>query len=387
MSANYNTSQFEAVVDWIEFEIHPARSTNWQAIKRELFGITGKTIHVSQIDGRHTFNKYAQHPDDEWVKDAPAFRIRIQDVERFADLENMLAGLSSALGCGIPARVTGMEVSFDAYNSSPEQAARFFKFAANLVSDNRRLYRRAEDFPQPLPKRLETLTTRLGDGYMIGVGNKTDDRFQRIYYKRSDCNGGGNQVPVEHRARIEITLQGAALPFTSLEELKRFKFESLAGFFAFRELKPNLTPEELRAANAVTQIGQRKKRRGENGGGVRWFDERTRADDQLNEHARHALQELSRHWRTRHTKRLKNPKEDGEFACGFSRDFFTDSPRADDSQKTCQSPDEQRLGHTPEDHRENGARCGGSNNLPVTDEETERIEQERIIGLMLLDES
>lgn len=367
MSANYNTSRFEAVVDWIEFEIQPTRATDFKAVQKALLKTLGKTLQVTPFrqPSSYMVNPYAQYPEDEFIETryAQTFTFRLQDVRRYLDIENTLKGLSLALGCEISTRPTAIEVSFDAYNSNAEQAARFFKFGTNSISDNQRLYRRgksAGDITQRVPSRLETLTARLRDGWKIGTGNATDDRYQRIYFKTTD--GGEPLPPSDHRARIEITLQGNALPFTTLEELKRFKFGSLAQFFKFKQIKPNLTPPELHTVNIAAQIGGRKARRGKNGG-TYLFSGLVQADKELNDMAKHRLEELARHWLTRHTKHKKSTPTQDASACRFLRDFSTGSASTDAAQKTTSTPYGQRAEQVKECGLEIGTKQKNSKHL------------------------
>jgi hypothetical protein len=143
----------------------------------------------------------------------------------------------------------------------------------------------------------------LAGGREIIIGNKTDELSQRIYFKTTDKGG----VPLEdedmHRARVEITVQGGALPFKSWGEWASFRFErkenNLSRFFTFRKDRNlnSLSPLHRIILERRPQIGERKEqRRSRKGGGQRLYNSETVADIELNKRARGALRNLSGRW-------------------------------------------------------------------------------------------
>lgn len=367
--ADYSSSRFRAVVDWIELEIQTTRPTNFMAIQKELRRLLCLPDDV---------NPYVKAQDEGYSRAATIFRIRLQDPERHYELENVIHGLSVAFGCRASPRITAIEIAFDAYGAGAEQAARFYKFLTNLVSDNRRMYRsgrRESDFTQSVPNNFDSMVKHLHAGWQVGIGDKSDDSYQHAYFKTTD-NSGAPIPQSDHRARIEVTLRGEALPFRTLEELHRFKFGSLSEFFRFRKLKPDLSPLDQTNADASAQIGQRRARN-RRGGGTRLHSRLTQADADLNARARDALKELSRRWRTMPKRAKRSPTAAivNECACGNTGETKPANPHE------CE---------------ESG---GGSNNYirsSNNDSQPEEqfvqsssfgIEQERIIRQMMIEDS
>ena len=138
-------------------------------------------------------------------------------------------------------------------------------------------------------------------GRVIAIGNKTDDRSQRVYFKTTDKAGKVALPENQWRARIELTLQGQCLPATSDLEWATCKFEQLYEFFNFREPKPNLDPMIQLLLDRSEQVGERKPRSRvatskPGSGNNHLFDLATKADLVLNDKARTAIRELSRRW-------------------------------------------------------------------------------------------
>lgn len=310
MNRDYTKFRFEAVVDWIELVVYPVRRTNWQTVQDAIFQATGKTVDVRLIDRGHTLNPYAHDERDEWVKNSPAFKFRLQDTARFIDVERVITEIKRQLKCDVTTAVTGIEVALDIYGAGAEAMAAMYRGLKNPVSDNQRVYRREKkrgDFVKAAAKQTTTaLVNYLQSGWMIGIGNETDDLYQRIYFKMTDQNGGVNKIQVEPRARIEIRLQGKELPFSTLEQLRQYKFTKLSKYFLFRR--------EASPANA----------RG--------------ADEKLNRCAGDAIQRLSRTWPTirKYTKQVKNVGSD------FRHNCEGEQPEGGNA-KTTTTPDSERI--------------------------------------------
>ena len=134
-----------------------------------------------------------------------------------------------------------------------------------------------------------TLVRRLHEGFTLYVGDKDADTSQRFYVKTTD--GGRTLPPEECRARMEVTLAGAALPFASLQDAADFRFETLSCWFRFRKLHTDAatwTPVKRAVASRQVVIGTREKR------GRRLYSANTQADTKLNERVRNALRDLTR---------------------------------------------------------------------------------------------
>ena len=127
------------------------------------------------------------------------------------------------------------------------------------------------------------------------------DYCARYYFKTTDTTNGTAYalLPTEqHRARMEVTLKGTVLPFTTIAGWRCFRFETLAPYFAMRRVTPSSAPAELSGladllSNRVTQHGtplcpekiraHRKTTKG-----------RTKADSAWNEEMRVRLRALTR---------------------------------------------------------------------------------------------
>lgn len=150
-------------------------------------------------------------------------------------------------------------------------------------------------------------------GNQPGITRKSDKRVDsvslRFYTKVTDK--GGQPIPeVKWRTRMEVTLCGDALPFTTVEEARNFDFAKLAHFFKFRQWDSNaiaayvlksppgtlgrmmrIKRVQLRASRPQVGMGRPRKRR--EGGGPLLNAEFTKADGALNDRARDALRRLT----------------------------------------------------------------------------------------------
>lgn len=285
---DYINPHLKAVVDWIEIEIHTEKPTKFQTIQNILREV--QNLPASANPHVESLNKMPGGV-------ATVFRFRIQDPERLGEVKRILKSLSY-VGGNLPTfRVNEIEVSLDAYNSNPEYAARFYRFATNLISKNHRLYREFKfDKVQAIPRDFNSLIEKLSEGWNIGIGDRdTDDVYQHIYWKTTDNNGQTILVS-EYRARIEVTLRGAALPCQTLDDWESFNFGALSRFFNFRKLKDDLNAFDQTITDASPQIGH-KHTRNRKEGGTLLHSRLVQADTTLNERARDALRELSRRWK------------------------------------------------------------------------------------------
>lgn len=318
---NYNIFRPEACIDWVELVVYPARRTDRQTVQDAIFEATGKTVNVDTIDRGGFVNPYSQSVSDEWVKNSPAFKFRLQDVSRLIDVERAITEIERLLKCKITTTVTGIEVAFDIIGAGAEVAAAMYQGLKNPVSDNQRLYRRGKksgDYTKAAAKQTTAaLVAHLQAGWMIGIGNETDNLYQRIYFKTSDRNGGANQIQVEPRARIEIRLMGAELPFSTLEQLRQYKFTKLSRHFLFR---CEASPSNPRGA-----------------------------DKELNELAGDAIQRLSRSWPTVGKSTKPTKKKSADF-----RHCQQGEQQESGNAKNTASPDSERKQRQP-DARASGA--------------------------------
>lgn len=283
---NQRHIRLKAVIDWVEIEIETQQSTNRQTVQRafaEALNLPdGLNVYVNAIapnDGGGT-----RH-----------FFIRIHDVKTYSEIEQNLVFVSANLALRPGFKIAKIELAIDAYCDDPaDQAARFYKFMANPVSDNRRMYRDYKGSGKAVSRHFDSITRHLTEGWQIAIGNKADERYQHIYVKDTDTHDGQRQQVLE-RARLEIRLSGAALPCQTADDWKQCKFEKLADYFRQRELKADLDPLIETLAEAADQIGERKTRNRREGG-TRQYSKATKANP-INEAIRYALKNLSRSWK------------------------------------------------------------------------------------------
>lgn len=283
---DYSSLLFRAEVDWIEIEIHTKTPTNFWTVQKVL----RQYQHLPK-----DVNPYVNVQDERPGGAATVFRIRIQDPKSLHALSELCSGFAQEIPIQGAPQVTAIEVALDAYQSNPEQAARFYKFVSFVAdASNQRLFRKKSDPPQSTPTRFDSLVCHLADGWQVGIGDKFADCYQHIYWKTTD---NGQTLPDEkHRARIEITLRGEVLPFHSLDDSEGFNFTKLTQYFRFRQLKDDLSPLIRLCVNAATsQIGERRTHKLKSGA-IRWHNSATRADTELNDRARGAFKELNRRW-------------------------------------------------------------------------------------------
>ncbi|UCV07381.1 hypothetical protein [Dechloromonas denitrificans] len=287
---NYSTFRFRAVVDWIEVQIQTEKTTNFQTVQRAFNDALCLPVGLNIWTKSHDANEGGG---------ASSFSVRIHDVRRYSDIENLLIKVCAKLVLKPGFKINKIELALDAYCDDPAiQAARFYKFMTHPVSDNRRMYHDHVGSVNAMPRTIEAITRHLSEGWQIGIGNKTDDRYQHIYFKTTDTHQGERQE-VEHRARIEVRLSGAALPCQTHDAWREFKFETLAQYFRFTKLKDNLEPLIQATAEALDQIGERRARKRVHEGresGTRLHSRATQADAELNSKARDALRKLSARW-------------------------------------------------------------------------------------------
>lgn len=256
--------RFQAVFDWIEFEVHFAQRTQAQ--------------HVQKVLRRF-------HERDSWIvpKDTGAgatfssCTIKVQAPKSRATITAMHAALIDAYGEAARSRVTGIEVSVDIYPRKPSELARakMLGVLQRSIWTDRDILAQANSYPRfvwgrgrksqqkmlPVLRGLDAgngAAKTSGDHYSpweqhelhhtpgldttMYLGAKTDDVMIRIMDKVVD-----EQRPdqtkrdldeKEKRVRIEVTLQGKALEEFGLSDvptLDGFKVTTLQGdFFTFR---------------------------------------------------------------------------------------------------------------------------------------------------------
>lgn len=238
---DYTAFKARAVVDWVEVQVTLPGPTQPRHVRRRIERLLphwGKApyVHVEAGDGSGP---------------GSTLRFRVQDPLGPAAL---LRDVQAIARPGDPppsedaVRIVGIEVSLDLYHREHDRQA-LAEMALHLFRHHARPPTQA---PGTGPRITEPGHFRFADGgrdslqalvegFTINAGTEGADYKARYYVKTSDSINGEVYVelpPAEHRARIEVTLRGAALPFSTLEAWRSFKFESLARTFGMRALLP-----------------------------------------------------------------------------------------------------------------------------------------------------
>ncbi len=272
---DYKRFRFRAEVDFLVVRVFLNQTSNGPHIKQWL-GIS---------------HAYPRDRGDGGA--ASVFDLRIDNVQRWDDVERLLEQTRCAYGFTADPVIHEIEVAVDAYSLEQDEAQlrllteRWFRFSKFLCSDNLRLARyKGEGCSTANPTILHG---RLKQGFTIVVGNRDDTMRQRFYTKRTDRN---EPLPVDqHRSRMEVTLRGEALPFTSMEEARGYRFEQLSHRFGQRKLKASGASQTalwqlVVARNVHLGAEGRYSMR-------RKFNPATAADSALNGRIRDALRSLT----------------------------------------------------------------------------------------------
>jgi hypothetical protein len=141
----------------------------------------------------------------------------------------------------------------------------------------------------------------------------------RAYFKNYDSKADESYaglLPEEYRARLEVTLSGDRLPFTTIAEWRDFRFETLGGYFAMTRATPGspmvamLLGQLAQLGNPLDTIKQTQHRRTNK--------RSTRRDTVLNQRIADALRAL--------TKRTAAPANEAENAGIHEKSFPSDQP-------------------------------------------------------------
>lgn len=280
--------EVKAVVDWVAFAVRVKDSTNGQTIRR------------------HAGIDYADPLDKGAGGAATTFALRLQDPPSYRAAIRWFASAIARLkehGHQVePIGLHAIEVSTDYQPTFPNWSEldladvvhHLVKFLAYPPSNNRRLYREKGAQVFDLPCGLhehDKFTALIRDGYMCGVGDKTDDVYVRAYLKNHD--GGKPLSSHKHRARIEQRIQGEALRL--LGDPSKLKFTKLAKGFHLRKLQDGLAPLGQLHAQASGQLGG-QHRIGKDGR-PRQHSKLTVADTAANSRIFEALRQLERDWK------------------------------------------------------------------------------------------
>lgn len=285
---NYDNYKFVAVIDWIDVEIETVRATNFFTLRR-------------LID-----DKYVEALNPTASNSATKFRIRIHDLKLWNSLHNLLNEIKEKYSFRKEAEISAIEVSIDGYSKRHskqdllELTEHYLRFLSRPVSQNIRFSGTDDKQTKQIESidSAEQLQNLLKNGRNICIGNtksknnkwiKADDEYMQIYCKTTD---NGMELKVEnHRARIEVRLQGLALPVKSVRDFEKFGFQKLAKYFNMRTLDTNVLDKApnsyMKVLNNVTMIGAEGKFN------RRKYSPITKADSALNDKFYEALRNLT----------------------------------------------------------------------------------------------
>lgn len=278
---NYSHFRFTSCIDWVRVKVRLARSTNFFTLK--------KHFNLSYVEGLDESSSHA----------ATEFEFRVYDIKKWAELQECLDGIEKEFGYTQPPEITGVEVTFDAFSRANNHdelvrmAGHYYKFVARPFSKNRRFYNGVKGSPfKSSSIRHEQNLAKFNKGMTASIGSQgADGRTQRIYVKITDQKLPLNNSS-DHRARYEVTLVGDECPFRTVQEATAFKFQSLAGYFTFRRLKPNLVGIMQIILKRRAHVGLVNPIRRRNGRLIR-NNPRTFADSKLNAIAYDCLRNLT----------------------------------------------------------------------------------------------
>lgn len=251
---------------------------------------------------------------------ASKFEIRMQHPSSYATIGRLLSDLDSKYGLASKPVLRGVEVSIDFYHQNAdaswlrEMTERLMVSIAPEVINNPRIIGDRHDFSESsLPSRRAVDVTKT-----LYIGDIGDDVMWRVYWKRTDETFVGEEgkrvpkslPPSDHRARVEVRLQGRALEgfnLLSVDDLRGFAFERLhsQGLFKFakrdRASGPIFTNKYAAAAGhalginddspacVLNRFGRRDRR-----GRMRTLSRYLVTNTELTEASRYALRQLTR---------------------------------------------------------------------------------------------
>ena len=215
-----NEFRLVAVVDWVKIRVTLTSPSQFRHVQSRMKDRFGKT-YVTACDGDASSRRFifsVQNPSgpDQLIQD-------LQDLVRPGDPPVTEADVE----------IIGVEVALDGYIKGSDRA----RLAAATGHFVKYLAQRPAGPPRATsPKRFRVpasardLLQLIDEGVSINMGAIDADFRVRAYLKDYDTVAG-DRIKLDddqHRARVEVTLSGSQLPFTSIETWRRFRFEKLS---------------------------------------------------------------------------------------------------------------------------------------------------------------
>lgn len=278
--ADRKSFKVSAGIDWLDIKVSLSKRTQHRYVQEELLRITELKLWVEPCGiCISKLSSYAPRPDNNvktWVKPMisstnDTFRIRFHDLlakNHGGMLEAVLEQLQKRFPFVHEPQIVGIEVFCDFWHkqrSVSATRAMTYRLQTSLFSNGTR----PRQFNPASWKNVYLFPgTRITPYRNFRAGNKWDNISWQVYHKRTD---NAQKLPVEEqRARVEVTLKGAALTHYSLHRLsdmQRFRFETLTHLFKFRkpiepEMMANGDMFRFTAINAVRKVNDATAERG-----------------------------------------------------------------------------------------------------------------------------
>lgn len=312
----------QAVIDWIELAVTLQSGTQFRYVQAALRSILGLVTPP-----------YVKPVNAGAGGVATCFILRLHDARAASlrEVERITGALALVRPFVKPPEVTGIELALDFYSRSTPNAvpAIVHRLQSSIAAygDNPRQF---DPDKAPQPKhgnrflnrdRPEPVTGLALDPRLnLRIGNAGDAVQWQVYDKRTD----NNRQPIDpslRRARAEFTLSGKELAkrvigpnvgsrLATLDDLRTFRFETLADLLHFRQFKPiEAVTDDPVAARELAKLREHGivnyspgsvafyrdgRRPNENGRrATRKHSKHTVADAELNDIARRTLKALT----------------------------------------------------------------------------------------------
>ena len=278
--ADRKSFKVSAGIDWLDIKVSLSKRTQHRYVQDELRKITGLKLWVEPCGLLISkLSSCGHRPDNNaktWVKPMisstnDTFRIRFRDqlANHSGKLEAALNQLQNRFPFAYEPQIVGVEVFCDfrhKQRSVSATRAMTYRLQSSLFSPGTRIRQY-----NPVTGRnvfLDVQGARINPVWNLRTGNKWDNISWQVYHK---CTDDGQQLPVEEqRARVEVSLKGAALTRYSLHHLsdiQHFRFETFAHLFRFRKpIEPEMMADgdlfRLTAINAVRKANDATAERG-----------------------------------------------------------------------------------------------------------------------------
>jgi hypothetical protein len=341
VNMKYSNLEFKTVVDWIEFEIRTIAKTQAAAIHKKAG--SGVNLSVFGCD-EHTKIPF---PRSMGNTSTTLFRLRIQEPKCFHTVKEWLQQVSRNFPLKSAPNTTAIEVAFDTYcigaslRHLAEIAADRYRFSTCIPGCDWYFYRKKGEGRQYISTPDMATRKAIGQHFEAGwqLTEANDKGVDVRYHAYVKAHDDGNALPKrEWRARFEVTLQGAALPCMTIDELERIDFVQLAERFKFRRLSDALHPAAKYALTQWSgkQLGRRGKYRRSNQAiigkhsGSSVFRGSTVADEQLNAMVYGCLRKLTRTWRNKRP-RADFPSDFAKQTCANPHEYWDDGERSNNS--------------------------------------------------------